>query len=491
MASADVFSQIEKMGELPSLPQTLLEIQRVANDDRSSAEDLAACILRDQSLTARVLKVVNSVMYRRNNDEEIRTVHRAVIRIGFETVRKLALGLSVFDMMSKLSRSPFLVEISRHSLVTAGIAQLLAEASGRAAAEEAFVGALLHDIGKVVLIECSPGAMEAVARAGMAGEDGLAAERSEFGITHDRAGRRLARRWKLPADLQNLIGDHHDIDPLHPPRNVDASLAVLVYANALARCPATPEGHARMSELMERAAKVLGIPVRRIEKLQDDAAEMVRELAELVGLDLGDLRNYGCLVNAEGSATVAPRRFTPEELAARTARQLRLYQAVGRGLADGEERSELLKVILDGAVDILGYRRVVLLMIDRHNHLLVPRAWSGEGSEQLARSLRLPLVRETGALALAVFDQRPYHVPMATSPAYQGMVGADLMAAAGCAGFAVAPVHTAAGYVAVLYGDGGEGGRDIEAEQAAELNGLATQAGLVLGATVRRPEPAA
>ena len=125
MKSADVFEQIEKMGGLPSLPQTLLNIQKVANDNRSSAEDLAECILRDQALTMRVLKVVNSVMYQRRNREQVRTVRRAVIVMGFNAVRQLALGLSVFDMMSKLSRSPQLVHIARHSLVTAGFAQVL------------------------------------------------------------------------------------------------------------------------------------------------------------------------------------------------------------------------------------------------------------------------------------------------------------------------------------------------------------------------------
>ena len=172
MISADVFAQIEKMGELPSLPQTLLQIQKVASDDRSSAEDLAGCILRDQSLTMRVLKVVNSAVYRRSDDEEIRTVHRAVICMGFETVRKLALGLSVFDMMSRLSRSPELVGIARHSLVTAGLAQLLAEASGKVPAEEAFVAALVHDVGKVVLLECTPRPWTAAAGDAGAGECG-------------------------------------------------------------------------------------------------------------------------------------------------------------------------------------------------------------------------------------------------------------------------------------------------------------------------------
>ncbi|MFN2370870.1 MAG: HDOD domain-containing protein [Candidatus Krumholzibacteriia bacterium] len=482
MPSADVFAQIEKMGELPSLPQTLLRIQKVASDDRSSADDLAACILQDQSLTMRVLRVVNSALYRRSDDAEIRTVHKAVIRIGFDTVRNLALGLSVFDMMSKLSRSPSLVGIARHSLVTAGLAQLLAEASGKVATEEAFVTALIHDIGKVVLLECSPAQMEAVARAGAAGEAGLAAERRGFGITHDRAGRRLARRWQLPTDLQNLIGDHHDIDPDHPPRDLDPALAVLVYANALAHCDASAEGRERTAALLGRAARVLGIPSLRAEKLHARAADLVRDLAKVIGLDLGDLGRYGCLVNAEGSAAVAPRGMDAADLARRTARQLELYQAVGRGLAEAADPQTLLQAILDGAAEILGFERVLLLLLDRSERRLRARHWAGPGADRLAAALDLPLERGTGAVALAVLEQRPFHVPMAASPAYQGMAGQALLALAACAGFAVAPVRTPAGIVAVLYGDGGAGGADVEAEQASELAGLATQTGLVLAA---------
>ena len=71
MISAEVFAQIERMGDLPSLPRTLLSIQNVASDDRSSAEDLAVCILEDQALTMRVLKVVNSAMYQRSAGEKV------------------------------------------------------------------------------------------------------------------------------------------------------------------------------------------------------------------------------------------------------------------------------------------------------------------------------------------------------------------------------------------------------------------------------------
>lgn len=481
MNSADVFAQIETMGELPSLPRTLLCIQNVASDERASAEDLSRVILEDQALTMRVLKVVNSALYQRREAERVRTVHRAVIVMGFETVRKLALGLSVFDMMSKLSRSPLLADIARHSLLTAGLAQVLAEAAGTVPPEEAFVSGLVHDIGKVVLIECSPRAMDLVERDVQSGVPLLSAERRRFGITHDRAGRRLAVRWALPDDLQNLIGDHHDIDPLAPPRRLEPALGVLVYANAIAHCGDRGADPVRHVRILHQAMRRLGIPSAHQEALLAAMEREVVDLAERIGLEPADLADYRKVINVPGSASVAPPQLTPAELARRTASLLGLYQEIGRGLAEGRDPATLLDLVVESAVEILGFERVVLLRADRLARRLEPWLWAGPQADRLARRLALPLLRETGALALAVIEKRAIHAPSARSVAYGDLVGADLLAAARCTGFVAAPVRTPASVVGVLYADTGVDGPDVGAEQAAELGGLAAQMGMVCG----------
>ena len=482
MNSADVFEQIEKMGELPSLPQSLLRIQVVANDDRSSADDLAKCILKDQALTMRVLKVVNSALYQRRNREKVLTVRRAVIVMGFESVRRLALGLSVFDMMSKLSRSPWLAEISRHSLVTAAFAQILAESSGATPPEEAFVTALIHDIGKVVLVECSPGAMDEVLTDLSGGIPALEAERRHFGITHDRAGRRLAARWQLPASLQNVIGDHHDIDPLSPPKRLDPLLGTIVYANAMSRFKCEPESQQKELSILRKAGRSLGIPSAKLDDVYERVAKEIEILADCLGLDMGELKNYGAVVNTQGSVNVAPKTMSTGEIAQRTALQLELYRKVGHGLATGQDQIELMTQALDGVVSILGFERAVLFRADRQDHLLHPFRWSGLEAEALASQLELPLKRPSGALALAVLEHRDFHVPNAASPAYGDLAGFELLRIAQCTGFAVAPVRTTDGAVfGVLYADGGAEGQDVSVEQATELAGLAQQMGLILG----------
>ena len=485
MNSADVFAQIEKMGDLPSLPQTLLQIQKVAEDANSCADDLAKCILEDQALTMRVMRVVNSAMYKRSDQDEIRTVRRAVVVIGFETVRKLALGLSVFDMMSKLSRSPYLAEIGRHSLLAAGFAGILAEASGLVRPEEAFVAALVHDIGKVVLLECSPAVMDAALADQRAGMTGLDAERHHFGLSHDRAGRRLAERWNLPADIVEIIGDHHDIDPLNPPRNITPLLGIIVYADVMSRFTCRPDRNSEEYRILRKAGRVLQIPSARLDDIYLKVGERLEDLARRVGFDLGDLGDYGQLVNVDGSVTVAPRRMSPEEIAQRTARQLDLYRRVGAGLASGEDPSILLADLLGGAVEILGFERVVLLEADREGRVFHARGWAGPGARELAPELAFPIIRDTGPLVRALLEHRSFHIPQAASGAYAGQAGNALLAVARCRGYAVAPVPEPDGGMAgVLYGDCGPGGDDVEAEQSIELTGLAQQAGLILAAAV-------
>lgn len=485
MNSADVLAQIETIGDLPILPQTLLQIQKVATDDRSSADDLAQVILRDQSLTMRVLRMVNSAMYQRRTREKIMTVRRAVIVLGFETVRKLALGLSVFDMMSKLSRSPHLFDVTQHSLITAAFAQMLAEASGRTAPEEAFVTALIHDVGKVVLIECSPSAYDKVLEAREAGVPGIDAERRFFGMSHDRAGRRLALKWKLPSGVQNVIGDHHDFDPLHPPRKFEPMIATIVYADAMSRFTCTPETQSDEMKILNKAGKALGIPLARIDALYESVDREIRQMAEAVEVSMGDLREFGVLVNAEGSASVAP-TSDPDELAERTARQLELYRAIGTGVAEGRKPKHLLKEILDGVVQVLGFERVVLFRVNHAQKKLVPMIWQGQDMKSLVEDLTLPLDHETGVLALCALQRRPFHVPSAGSDAYDGQAGDRLLELTHTTGFACAPVSTSEGVAAVLFADHGADGPDCAYESAKELEGLATQVGLVLQAALAK-----
>ncbi len=480
MHSSDVQEQIAAMGELPVLPQTLLRVQKVATDDRSSADDLAEVILKDQALTLRCLKMVNSAFYQRPGGETVRTVRRAVVVLGFESVRKLALALSVFDMMSKLSRSPHLVNVAEHSAVVAAFARQLAELCPGVAPDEAFVAALVHDIGKVVLMECSPRDYDKVLADVANGVDTLDAERKHFGMSHPRAGRKLAARWKLPSELQALIGDHHDVDPVRPPRHAEPLAIILAAADLLTRFTGRRENAQREADQLQKIGRALGVPAARLEEVYANLGDTLSALADGLDLELGDLRRYAAVVNAKDSASVAP-PLSDEEISARTEAQLRLYQGLGQGMAEGRDPQKLLQSVVDGAHRVLGFERVVLLATRQQR--FEPWLAAGPGAADLMVSLGRPVSRELGPLAMCVLQRRSFHVPMAQSDAYGSLEENLLVQLTQTNGYAVAPVVRSNSVVGALFADMGPQGPDVAAELASELSGLAVQAGLVLSST--------
>jgi len=98
----------------------------------------------------------------------------------------------------------------------------------------------------------------------------------------------------------------------------------------------------------------------------------------------------------------------------------------------------------------------------------------------------MPLEHESGVLAVCALQRRPFHVPTANSEAYDGQTGEKLLELTKTSGFACAPVSTSEGVAAVLFADHGADGPDCAYESAKELEGLATQVGLVLQAALAK-----
>jgi HD-like signal output (HDOD) protein len=137
--------QIEKLGQLPTLPQVVQKIVSMIDRPETSAEALGRLIEKDQVLSAKVLQLANSPFY--GFPARIASVSHAVVVLGLNVVKGLTLGATVFDMMKAAGMD----ELWRHSLGVAMVAHVLAIRIGQKNPEELFVAGLLHDLGKVVM----------------------------------------------------------------------------------------------------------------------------------------------------------------------------------------------------------------------------------------------------------------------------------------------------------------------------------------------------
>ncbi|OGV55352.1 MAG: hypothetical protein A2X49_15140 [Lentisphaerae bacterium GWF2_52_8] len=202
---------VSKIEKLPTLPIVVSKIIELVKNPETSASDVNKVISSDQALTAKVLKLVNSAFY--GFPKRISTLTNAIVILGFNTVKSLALSASVFDMfsgknlVSGFDREGFWL----HSVGTAVCAQSIAKKSGYRDQEEAFIAGLIHDIGKVVLDQYAPEEFASVLKyAKEKNVECLEAEREVLkGITHTMIGRWLAKRWNLPQSLENAMAYHH------------------------------------------------------------------------------------------------------------------------------------------------------------------------------------------------------------------------------------------------------------------------------------------
>ena len=196
--------------ELPTLPSVMFEVLAIAEDERSTAGDLEEVIMRDQALSAKILKVANSAYY--GIPRTVETVSRATVLLGFQTVVGLALTVTVYDTLWGAGKGHFLDrrELWKHSLGVATAARLLSSNRNSKEAAVGFTAGMLHDIGKTIFdSHLSDEYAKVVETCQREQVQMYLVERQILGIDHAELGHNVARRWQLPDVLCESIHFHH------------------------------------------------------------------------------------------------------------------------------------------------------------------------------------------------------------------------------------------------------------------------------------------
>lgn len=205
----DALEILRKEHQLPALPQVFLELQQALNAKNTSADDLAEIISQDPSLTAFLLRMVNSAFY--SLPMQIDTISRAVTVIGVNQLSTLAVGTSVLSLFKDVPAEVLDMEqFWKHSVGCGLIARRLCRITGKGDPERAFVAGLLHDIGQLILLQSEPERAAAVlAHARSEKEPLWVEEKKRLGFDHATLGGMLLRKWNFPFVLVSAVLEHH------------------------------------------------------------------------------------------------------------------------------------------------------------------------------------------------------------------------------------------------------------------------------------------
>ena len=200
----DLKNHIMDTKTLPTLPNVIQKLNTLSDNDKSSVQEMAKIVSSDQALSARILRLANSPSY---GFYRVSTISNAMILLGVNVVKSLALSSSIFAIMEKER-----IGLWEHSLGVGVAANLIARKLKLPECEEIATAGLLHDIGKVIIgLKCREAERDILELVRERNIYAMDAELEILNTDHAEIGAWLSRSWFLPDKLSEPIAFHHDV----------------------------------------------------------------------------------------------------------------------------------------------------------------------------------------------------------------------------------------------------------------------------------------
>lgn len=276
---------------LPSLPSVAMRVLELTRDRNVSMSALAETVQTDPALSTKVLKTVNSSYY--GLATPCPSIPRAMSMLGLNTVKSIVLGFSLVDFTKNLAGGSGGFDLTsywKRAMFTAAAARSIAKESRTCDPEEAFVGALVADIGMLASIAALK--QEYVSVLAQAPEDHdelVDFERMHVGFDHAQVGGELANRWRLPGQLVACVKHHHS-ESTTPPAFLDIVRCVVLGKTAAAALTIT-DNKRKMGEFLLKSEEWFGFSRDVARELLQSTSKAASELAKLFDIKTGVATN--------------------------------------------------------------------------------------------------------------------------------------------------------------------------------------------------------
>ncbi len=288
-------SGLESGKLLPSLSPLTLKLIELAADDNSSLKEIAGLIEKDPSLTIRILKLANSVFFRR---QLVKSVQQAVVRLGVRQTRLLALSLLMKDTfpLGKVGAADYR-HFWRLCLYQGLIAQSFAQRLKTVDAEEAFTAGFTQEIGLLAMLRAFADLDGSVSIPWYPLTRLLEWEREHYGMDHREIGGYILDRWKFPASFilcQKAVSFTGEMDELLP------LVKVCGMASELSAFICEPE--APFQEVFDALELCFALPVPLIHEVVATVLQQVEEVAQAFEVDVDSTGDTADLAKKAGAA---------------------------------------------------------------------------------------------------------------------------------------------------------------------------------------------
>jgi len=211
--------------DLPTIPVVATKVMQLIECESATAEELAKVVASDPAVAARVLKISNSSFY--GCQRQIQTLSHAIVVLGFGTLKSLVVAASVKQVYQPYGLTEKM--LWEHSFGAGLAARIIAKETRLVSEEEAFLGGLFHDIGKIIMNTMnSKQFQDAMMRCYNDGISFAEAERQVYSYTHSEVGGLVIKKWNFPDMLMRAVLNHHTFDFAEDEDSYQVSLTCVV-----------------------------------------------------------------------------------------------------------------------------------------------------------------------------------------------------------------------------------------------------------------------
>lgn len=523
-----ITAKIERLGDLPVFSASVNHIHRVSSDPDADAMHLANEVLKDANLSTKLLRLSNSPYFNRGGGK-INVISRAIILLGFDTVKNLTLTLKLIENFQHENPGIDMSKLLVRAYIAAGFVRDMAIKCGIEDAEETYTCTLLHNLGEILTAYFLSDRYLEIQKLNREGDlEAVDNERAILGMTVSDVGKEVATTWQfaprivstMECELPNIQGR------IAKPLELNQALAAIaskvvagLYSDYAGKGPS-------QQELMMDLAKAAGLSLKQVEGSLTNSFKMSCELAQEYGLDkrkmmpvvveTGDdvrdklARQFAFFASATRdqvandpngdkvgveAVTDANVASDPEKIKLESDKpdskavqktevdpqlQLQYIQQITSLITDSAKLNNVLIKVLEGIHDAIGLNRVLLCLLSLDRSHYVGRIAVGHDGDILKQYFNLPLNSKHDILARVVTDGTEVIVQDSSEPQWQNVLPPNFETTIGAKSFIASSLRSGSKPIGLIYADRGRGGKGIAPDQHRGFIQFVAQARLAL-----------
>lgn len=413
--------------DFPALSESVSAINRITASETESIGRLSATILKDYALTNKILRLVNSAYFRQAGGGNISTVSRALVVLGFDAVRNIAITVLLFEhLQSKANANQLRDEFLRANLM-ALLAREVGLRGGMRDAEQAFICAMFHHLGRMLCQYYFPEESDQIRRVmEQKGLSEAAASLQVLGLSFEDMGLGVARTWGFPPVI---VTSMRRLAPgrVRRPESTEERLRLLSgladeLCVTVANSTSPHDRDVRLGQIRQRFGEAIGLGERELHQSVENAFRELQEFARVIHLNpqqtpfgrqlmawsgKGEGASEGGGERGGGSGQTIPGTVLADtplaeveegqtlagsyDSAAAQAILTAGIQDISNTLVEDFKLNDLLRIILETMYRAMGFRRVLLCIKDGKSNTMQGRFGFGPDATATVPRFRFPL----------------------------------------------------------------------------------------------------